>query len=67
MLLMIVCEANSLNTTDLPRKTVGSETLKEQSERKKLLSMASALKTFIMSLFLPVYHGYKPTVSKYFS
>ena len=31
---MIVCEANSLSTTDLPRRALASEPFKEQSERK---------------------------------
>ena len=31
---MIVCEANSLSTTELLKRTVASETFKEQSERK---------------------------------
>ena len=31
---MIVCETNSLSTTDLLRRAVASETFKEQSEKK---------------------------------
>ena len=31
---MIVCETNSLSTTDLLKRAVASETFKEQSERK---------------------------------
>ena len=42
---MILCEANSLSVTDLPRKAEASETFKEQSGKKNgllLPSMASA-------------------------
>ena len=31
---MIVCEANSLSITGLPRRLAASETFKEQSEKK---------------------------------
>ena len=60
-----MCETNSLSTTDLLRRAVASETFKEQSEKKigfLLPSMAGATKAFIMSLFLPIYHGHEPTV-----
>ena len=31
---MILCEASSLSTTDLPRRAIANETFKELSERK---------------------------------
>ena len=31
---MILCEASSLSTTDLPWRAIANETFKEQSERK---------------------------------
>ena len=60
---MIVCEANSLSTTNLPRRAIAHETSKVK-ERIGLLiqSMASATLGFIMSLSLPMYHGCKPTM-----
>ena len=60
---MIVCETNSLSTTDLLRRAVASETFKEKKRIGFLLpSMAGATKAFRMSLFLPIYHGYEPTM-----
>ena len=67
---MIVCEVNSLSTTDLPRRAVASETFKEHSEKKNwsfstkygqcYRSFSSFLK--LLSLFLLIYQGYKPTM-----
>ena len=63
-LLMIMCEASSLSTTDLLRRDVANELSKSKVKgRIGLLrpSMASATQAFIMNLFLPIYHGYKLT------
>ena len=63
---MIVCEANSLSTTDLARRAVASENFKEQSETKYWSFTTTYgqchISFFIMSLFLHTYHGYKLTM-----
>ena len=57
-----MCEADTLSTKDLPGWAVGSDTFKEQSERKNW-SYTTKYDQCYMSLFSPIYHDYKPTMS----
>ena len=65
---MIVCETNSLSTTDLPRRTVASKTFKEQSKRKNW-SFTTKYGQCFMSFYNVSVSTYlsRPAMIKYFS